>query len=93
MAMEANGGKCVYSSEWDDAAKQTYYANYGEVPYGDIDDYWIDTYKLQKQVDFLESHPSYSMCTHAAVEFFQAGMGTPIIFPSLSRYIRNSEPI
>ncbi len=34
--MEANGGKCVYSSEWDDAAKQTYYANYGEVPYGDI---------------------------------------------------------
>ena len=36
LAMEANGGKCVYSSEWDDAAKQTYYANYGEVPYGDI---------------------------------------------------------
>ena len=36
LAMEANGGRCVYSSEWDDAAKQTYYANYGEVPYGDI---------------------------------------------------------
>ena len=36
LAMEANGGKCVYSSEWDDAAKQTYYENYGEVPYGDI---------------------------------------------------------
>ncbi len=36
LAMQANGGKCVFSSEWDDAAKQTYYENYGEIPVGDI---------------------------------------------------------
>ena len=36
LAMQANGGECVFSSEWDDAAKQTYYENYGEVPFGDI---------------------------------------------------------
>ena len=36
LAMQENGGKCVFSSEWDDAAKQTYYENYGEVPFGDI---------------------------------------------------------
>lgn len=36
MAMQNLGGRCVFSSEWDDAAKQTYFENYGEVPFGDI---------------------------------------------------------
>ena len=36
IAMQRNGGKCVFSSEWNEAAKQTYFANFGEVPFGDI---------------------------------------------------------
>lgn len=36
IAMQRNGGKCVFSSEWNEAAKKTYFANFGEVPFGDI---------------------------------------------------------
>jgi len=36
LAFEQVGGKCVYSSEWDKYCQQTYYANFGEKPDGDI---------------------------------------------------------
>lgn len=36
LAMQSLGGKCVFSSEWDEAVKETYFNNYGEVPFGDI---------------------------------------------------------
>ncbi len=36
IALQNLGGKCVYTSEWDEKAKQTYQANFGEVPFGDI---------------------------------------------------------
>lgn len=36
LAFEAIGGKCVFSSEWDKDAQKTYFANFGEVPHGDI---------------------------------------------------------
>lgn len=36
LAMQAHGGRCVFSSEWNVYAQKTYFANFGEVPFGDI---------------------------------------------------------
>ena len=36
LAFEAAGGRCVYSNEWNKYSQQTYYANFGVQPEGDI---------------------------------------------------------
>ncbi len=36
LAFESAGGRCVFSSEWNKFAQQTYEANFGDVPAGDI---------------------------------------------------------
>ena len=39
LALQAVGGRCVFSSEWDKSAKETYFKNYGKVPFGDINQF------------------------------------------------------
>lgn len=56
-----------YISGWSDKSK------YFAICEGD--DYWTDPLKLQRQVDFLEEHPDYSMCCHN-VDWYQ---GTELI--------------
>lgn len=36
LALQNLGGRCVFTSEWDEYAKKTYRANFGEIPFGDI---------------------------------------------------------
>ncbi len=36
LALEGAGGRCVFSSEWDKYSQQTYFANFQELPAGDI---------------------------------------------------------
>jgi glycosyltransferase involved in cell wall biosynthesis len=36
------------------------------------DDYWTDPWKLQKQVDFMEANPDYSICFHKVKTLIQS---------------------
>ena len=55
-------------NHWGKKNKEPYYKEYlNSTKYVSLcegDDYWTDPNKLQLQVDFLESHPDYSMCFH-----------------------------
>lgn len=44
LAFESAGGYCVYSNEWNKYSQQTYFANFGEQPDGDITQ--VDEYSI-----------------------------------------------
>lgn len=45
------------------------------------DDYWTDTSKLQRQVDFLDKHKDYSLCFHPVCIMHEGGEVKETIFP------------
>lgn len=65
------------------------------------DDYWIDSLKLQKQVDFLETNSGYGMCyTNFDIQFQDSGRVIknvaktlpsryPMVYESLKEYIKS----
>lgn len=48
------------------------------------DDYWTDPLKLQKQVDYLETHPNFSMCFHRVECLAEKGREKQDIFGYLT---------
>lgn len=52
LALQNIGGKCVYTSEWEKAAKKTYSKNFGEIPFGDITKESTKNY-IPKEFDIL----------------------------------------
>jgi glycosyltransferase involved in cell wall biosynthesis len=48
----------------------------------DGDDYWTSRNKLQKQVDFLRSHPECVLCFHNALRMYEDQNRAPLIYNS-----------
>lgn len=61
--MFRNPEKLKYIKPWED------HAQYIAICEGD--DYWIDDHKLQRQIDFLDSHSDYTLCFHNALVRYQ----------------------
>lgn len=56
IALQELGGKCVFSSEIDNAVKQTYEMNFGEFPFGDIRDFTGSEMTDEKLIELIPDH-------------------------------------
>lgn len=59
---ESQARRWTYLKDWEEECKY--------IALCEGDDYWIDPLKLQKQVDFLENNPVYSLCFHNAIKYY-----------------------
>lgn len=58
---------------WEDLISRT---NSKYIAFCDGDDYWTDSLKLQKQFDYMESHPDLRACFHDAEISIETSDGT-----------------
>lgn len=95
-------------NHWGKKDKAPYYAkhitNSKYIAICEGDDYWFDSQKLQKQVDFMETHPDYALCYTKAkrecngkilgmwgdADFTFEGLLNGSIIPTLTRLERKS---
>lgn len=90
LACQNNGGKCVFSSEWDPDAQKTYYHNFGEFPFGDIT---IEQTKncIPKKFDILcAGFPCQAFSIAGYRKGFEDTRGT--LFFDVATIIKNRRP-
>ena len=56
IALQRQGGECVFTSEWDKYAKHTYAQNFGETPFGDIRQFTAPEISEEKIRDLIPDH-------------------------------------
>ena len=89
IAMEAVGGSCVFSSEWDKHAQKTYEWNFGELPHGDITQ--IDAAEIPDFDVLVAGFPCQPFSSIGRREGFRhPTQGT--LFGDIARIIEEKEP-
>ncbi len=90
LAMQALGGKCVFSSEWDSDAKRTYMSNFGEMPFGDITLQSTKSY-IPKDFDVLcAGFPCQAFSIAGYRKGFEDTRGT--LFFDVAQILKNHRP-
>lgn len=88
IAFENLGGKCVFSSEIDYYAKQSYQFNYGEVPFGDITK--IDETSIPDHDILVGGFPCQAFSIAGRRGGFEDTRGT--LFFEIARILREKRP-
>lgn len=55
------------------------------------DDFWTDENKLQKQVDFLEANPDFTLCFHSVRVFYEDGSKPDYYYPRFDQIENRTE--
>ncbi len=64
QALQELDGNCLFSSEWEKSAQQTYFRNYGECPFGDINHFTtqdVITGKIRTDKDIDKLIPDHDV--------------------------------
>jgi DNA (cytosine-5)-methyltransferase 1 len=88
IPFEEYGGECVFSSEWDKFAQQTYASNHGHLPHGDITQ--IDPKHIPKFDLLLAGFPCQPFSHAGLKKGFDDTRGT--LFFDIARIIAHHKP-
>ncbi len=88
IALENQGAKCVFTSEWDKEAQKTYYENFGEIPQGDITK--INEKDIPKHDIICGGFPCQAFSISGKQQGFKDVRGT--LFFDIARIAKHHQP-
>ena len=89
-AFEDKDTQCVFSCEWDKSAQKTYFANFGEVPFGDITK--IEEKNIPSHDVILAGFPCQPFSMIGKREGFDDEKGRGTLFFDILRIIKYHKP-